>query len=100
MNFESDETKVVEETTKQIFEALPEAVAKADLKLLAKLPAVWKIPHTNIGVASVAVLAVAAQQQIAVFFKSDGAVVIDPDTAVGPFFEVPIAGPLPEVLNF
>ena len=60
-------------------------------------------PHTfltNIGVASVAALAVAAQQQIAVFFETDGAVVIDPDTAAGPFFEVPITGPLPEALNF
>jgi len=26
-------------------------------------------------------------------------VVVDPDSA-GPFFEVPIAGPLPETLNF
>jgi Big-like domain-containing protein len=44
-------------------------------------------------------LALAAQAQIATFFESDGTVVIDPDGA-GPFFEVPIAGPLPEVLNF
>ena len=59
-------------------------------------------PHTflsNIGVASVADLAVAAQTQIAIFFETDGAVVVDPDGA-GPFFEVPIVGPLPEALNF
>lgn len=59
-------------------------------------------PHTfliNIGVPAVAALAVAAQQQIAIFFESDGAVVIDPDGAA-PFFEVPIVGPLPEGLNF
>jgi len=59
-------------------------------------------PHTfltNIGVPSVAALAIAAQQQIAIFFETDGAVIVDPDGA-GPFFEVPITGPLPEVLNF
>ena len=59
-------------------------------------------PHTfltNIGVPAVADLAIAAQQQIAIFFETDGAVIVDPDGA-GPFFEVPIAGPLPEVLNF
>ena len=59
-------------------------------------------PHTfltNIAVPSVAPLAVAAQDQIARFFASDGEEVVDPDGA-GPFFEVPIAGPLPEVLNF
>jgi hypothetical protein len=69
----------------------------------AAIPTAPANPHTfltNIGVASVAALAVAAQQQIAVFFESDGTVVIDPDTATGLFFEVPIAGPLPEVLNF
>jgi hypothetical protein len=47
------------------------------------------------------VLAVAraAQMQIALFFASDGQTVIDPD-GLGPLFETPIAGPLPEVLNF
>lgn len=43
--------------------------------------------------------ALAAQQQIAVFFASDGAIVIDPDSPA-PLFETPIAGPLPEELNF
>jgi hypothetical protein len=63
-------------------------------------------PHTfltNIGVPAVADLAVAAQMQIAVFFATDGAVVIDPDGAAGPFFEVPISLgqiPLMEDLNF
>jgi hypothetical protein len=59
-------------------------------------------PHTfltNIGVPAVADLAIAAQQQIAIFFETDGAVIVDPDGA-GPFFEVPIVGPLPEGLNF
>jgi hypothetical protein len=44
-------------------------------------------------------IAVAAQMQIANFFASNGTLVIDPDGA-GPFFEVPIVGPLPESLNF
>ena len=59
-------------------------------------------PHTfltNIGVPSVAALAIAGQMQIAIFFESDGTVIVDPDGA-GPFFEVPIVGPLPETLNF
>ena len=66
-------------------------------------PAVGKNPHTfltNIGSAATAPYAVGAQQQIAAFFASDGALVIDPDGAAGPMFEVPIAGALPEVLNF
>ena len=44
-------------------------------------------------------LAFAAQQQIATFLGSGGAVTIDPDGA-GPYFETPIAGPLPEGTNF
>jgi hypothetical protein len=42
---------------------------------------------------------VAAQLQIATFFTSGGATTIDPD-GPAPYFETPIAGPLPEVLNF
>jgi len=60
-----------------------------------------KNPHTflsNIAGAS-GPLAFAAQQQIATFLASGGAVTIDPDGA-GPLFETPIAGPLPEALNF
>jgi hypothetical protein len=62
-----------------------------------------KNPHTflsNLTVgAAAANLAVAAQQQIGVFLASGGTATIDPDGA-GPFFETPIAGPLPEGLNF
>jgi hypothetical protein len=61
-----------------------------------------KNPHTfltNIGSAAAAGYAVAGQVQIAEFFKSDGALMIDPDGA-GPFFETPIALPLPESGNF
>lgn len=64
--------------------------------------AVPKNPHTfltNIASAAVAPYAVAAQTQIAVFFQTNGATVIDPDAA-GPIFEVPISGALPETLNF
>jgi hypothetical protein len=60
-----------------------------------------KNPHTflsNISGAS-GPLAFAAQQQIATFLASGGAVTIDPDGG-GPYFETPIAGPLPEGLNF
>jgi hypothetical protein len=63
-----------------------------------------KNPHTfltNIGLGSAAAFqyAVLGQGQIADFFLSNGAVVSDPDGA-GPIFEVPIALPLPEALNF
>jgi hypothetical protein len=70
------------------------------------VPAVPANPHTfitNIGNATVADLAIAAQHQIGIFFASDGAVTVDPDTAAGPFFEVPISAgqiPLMEDLNF
>jgi hypothetical protein len=53
-------------------------------------PAVAKNPHaflTNVGGAG-APFAFAAQQQIATFFATDGAVTIDPD-GPGPFFETP-----------
>jgi len=40
-------------------------------------------------------IARAAQEQVAVFFATDGAETIDPDGA-GPPFEVPIEGSLPE----
>ena len=65
-------------------------------------PAISKNPHTfltNIASPAGAPFAVGAQIQIAVFFASGGVLVIDPD-GIGPFFEVPIAGPLPETLNF
>jgi Bacterial Ig-like domain len=65
-------------------------------------PGVPKNPHTfltNIGSAASAPYAIAAQSQIAAFFKSNGALTIDPDGAA-PIFEVPITLPLPEGLNF
>jgi hypothetical protein len=63
---------------------------------------VAKNPHTfltNIASPAGAGYAVAAQAQMAVFFESNGTVVIDPD-GPGPFFETPISLPLPEALNF
>jgi Bacterial virulence factor lipase N-terminal len=65
-------------------------------------PLVPKNPHTfltNIGAAATVPYAVQAQSQIAAFFASNGTLTIDPDGA-NPFFEVPIALPLPESLNF
>src|SRR5829696_7189276 len=62
-----------------------------------------KNPHTFLtslsGTPPVAQAAVSAQNQIALFFASDGATTIDPDGA-GPLFETPIAIPLPEDLAF
>ncbi|GAA6141898.1 Ig-like domain-containing protein [Hydrogenophaga sp. 5NK40-0174] len=61
-----------------------------------------KNPHTfltNISSASGAPYAVMAQQQMAVFFQSDGQLVVDPD-GPAPMFEVPAVLPLPEELNF
>ncbi len=60
-----------------------------------------KNPHTfltNVTGAG-APFAIAAQQQIATFFASDGVTVIDPDGA-GPYFETPVTLPLPEDLAF
>ncbi|MCX8005756.1 MAG: hypothetical protein N2688_12515, partial [Burkholderiaceae bacterium] len=65
-------------------------------------PAVPKNPHTfltNIANPAAAAFAIGAQTQIARFFASNGAEIIDPDGA-GLLFEVPIAGALPETLNF
>ena len=76
-----------------------------DLVRLAR-PTAPANPHTfltNIGNPAVADLAIAAQHQIGFFFATDGALVIDPDTLAGPFFEVPIHAdqiPLMEDLNF
>jgi len=56
-------------------------------------------PHGFLGNILNPRLGIAGQTQIAAFLESDGATVIDPD-GPGPIFEVPIAGPLPETLNF
>jgi hypothetical protein len=46
---------------------------------------------------SATAVALAAQDQIGTFFASDGTTIINPDPSL---FEVPIAGPLPEGLNY
>jgi len=64
-------------------------------------PGIPKNPHTfltNIFTPAAAPYAIGAQQQIAEFFISNGANVIDPD-GNGPIFEVP-SKDLPETLNF
>jgi len=73
-----------------------------DLSFAATSGGVPKNPHTfltNIGLAAAAPYAVAAQMQIATFFATGGATTIDPDGA-NPIFEMPVALPLPETLNY
>jgi hypothetical protein len=67
----------------------------------AAIPGIPTNPHTfltNIFTPAAAPFAIGAQQQIAEFFISNGANVIDPDGS-GPIFEVP-SKDLPETLNF
>ena len=62
-------------------------------------PALSKDPHGFMPVIRVfGAIARGAQEQVVVFFDSDGELVIHPEP--GRFFEVPITGPLPENLNF
>lgn len=56
-------------------------------------------PHTFLTFGVGVTPAIQAQTQMAIFLASDGAMTVDPD-GPGPLFEVPIAGPLPEGLNF
>ncbi|MFL6210821.1 MAG: hypothetical protein ACJ74W_18370 [Pyrinomonadaceae bacterium] len=72
-----------------------------DLAFAENPAAVPKDPHLlirNITLPSVAALARGVQEQIAVFFASDGSLVIHPEP--NRFFEVPSAEPLPEDFNF
>jgi hypothetical protein len=65
----------------------------------AENPALPRDPHGFMPLPSLfGDIARGAQEQIAVFFESDGALTIHPEPRR--FFEVPIAGPLPEGLNF
>ena len=70
--------------------------------LFAENPTVPKDPHLFLTRSTPGLpdqpIALGAQQQIATFFASDGAVVIHPEPAQ--FFEVPIVLPLPEDFNF
>ena len=68
---------------------------------VAENPMLPRNPHPfiiNINVAAFREVALGAQQQIALFFASDGNIVIHPEPAR--FFEVPIVLPLPEDLSY
>jgi hypothetical protein len=73
-----------------------------DLAVAAN-PATPLNPHTfltNVAAGGLGpVVALEAQTQVATFFASDGATIVDPDGA-GPLFETPIVKPLPEGTNF
>jgi Big-like domain-containing protein len=65
-------------------------------------PAVGTNPHaflTGLANPATAAYALAAQQQIATFLASDGALTIDPDGIAGPFFETPTSM-IPEDLAY
>jgi hypothetical protein len=69
-----------------------------DLAVLEN-PALPRNPHGFMPLPSqFGAIARGAQEQIAIFFQSDGHVTIHPEPSR--FFEVPIAEPLPEKLNF
>jgi pimeloyl-ACP methyl ester carboxylesterase len=70
-------------------------LARAENNLVAKNP---HMLIRLITTPSVAAMARGVQEQIAVFLASDGHLIIHPEPIR--FFEVPIAGPLPEDLNF
>ena len=65
----------------------------------AENPALPKDPHGFMPLPSLfGAIARGAQEQIAVFFESDGELTIHPEPSR--FYEVPIVGRLPEGLNF
>jgi hypothetical protein len=67
----------------------------------AEMPTLPKNPHpfmVSTDIAAFRSIALAVQEQIAVFLITDGALTLQPQPAR--FFEVPIAGPLPESLGF
>jgi hypothetical protein len=66
---------------------------------VAENPALPRDPHGFMPLPNLfGAIARGAQEQIAVFFESDGQLTIHPEPSR--FYEVPIAGPLPEGLNF
>jgi virulence factor lipase-like protein len=75
-----------------------------DIAFAAKVSPL-KNPHTFLTTLPLGI-AIEPQIQIGIFFASNGAVEIDPDSVgllpppIPPLFEVPIAGPLPEDLGF
>jgi hypothetical protein len=78
-----------------------ETFYRNDLAVAAD-PLVPKTPHAFLlqvlsSDALVKAIALDAQEQIGMFFESDGATIINPDPN---FFEVPIVPPLPETCNY
>ena len=64
-----------------------------------RIPRLPKDPHGFMPVPALfGAIARGAQEQIVFFLDSDGELTIHPEPSR--FFEVPIAGPLPEALNF
>jgi hypothetical protein len=105
LQFARGDQTVVNPTTSAIIRAGDLAsrttLFRNDLAFQAN-PAVGRNPHTfltNVANPAVAPYALAAQGQIATFFTSDGATIIDPDGA-GSIFETPMIGPPPEDLAF
>jgi hypothetical protein len=74
-------------------------LAHAEDQMVPKNPHLFMVSIGS-SIALVRAIARGAQEQIATFFASNGTVVIQPPGVPEEFFEVPIAGPLPEGLNF
>ena len=74
---------------------------RADIAYAANPTRMPKNPHNYLFEVETAEMpyALMAQKQIAIFFKTNGTVTIDPN-GKEPIFETPIAGPLPEDLSF
>jgi hypothetical protein len=67
----------------------------------AEIPGLPKDPHLfTVGIGNIAFrnIALEAQRQVAIFFASDGTLIIQP--APARFFEVPMSSPPPENLNY
>ena len=67
----------------------------------AENPALPKDPHLfTVGIGNVALrnIALEAQRQVAIFFASNGTLIIQPNPVR--YFEVPSSSPLPEALNY
>src|SRR5262249_34485432 len=73
---------------------------RSDLARLA-IPALAANPHTFLagaGTPAALPIQLAVQQQVGIFFASGGTLITQPEPAA--WFETPIAGPLPEDLNY
>ena len=66
--------------------------------MIPSLPVNAHMFMVSVGVVPFREIALAAQTQTAIFFATDGAVIIQPQPLR--FFEVPIQGRLPEDLNY